>query len=427
MERDLPALRTEDVAPLVQRAILAVRDDLRDSPYIKEAIKVLSVGGYRSAIGSFWNAVVDDLTNKIIHRSLELFNKAVNIGREIKTYEDFQNHVNDDQLIEGAYKIGVIGWEAHKILRHSKEARHVFYGHPKSSEPSLVKVLSVIDDCVKYVLNEEYPVKIIDIDDYIEGLKSGDFDRNNVAIENAICDLPEIYKNELANRLFTIYIHPDSPSILISNIEFVVPLLWKVLPKDIKIQVVRRVDQVYPKGNVTSSSRSFEFVKKVDGQGYLSNNARKYVVVPLIEALHENLDVWKVENECVMELSQYASVIPDECIDRYVWALTHTYVGVMGSSMRFSRRDFYADGAAHYIPSMFQVFDDRMASAFMNTIRGSKLLQDRISSPRKLRRLRNLANIVSERTSERFEDKELLQMLIDEERENEFFENLPRV
>lgn len=34
-----------------------------------------------------------------MHRSLALFNNVTSIGREVKTYEDFQNFVNDDQLI----------------------------------------------------------------------------------------------------------------------------------------------------------------------------------------------------------------------------------------------------------------------------------------------------------------------------------------
>ncbi len=94
-----------------------------ENPYIIEALRVLPVRGYRSAIGSIWNAVVDDLRNKIIHRSLPLFNKAIKLRREITRYEDFQNYVNDDELIEGAYEIGVIGWEAVKVLKHAKETR----------------------------------------------------------------------------------------------------------------------------------------------------------------------------------------------------------------------------------------------------------------------------------------------------------------
>src|SRR4051812_25583264 len=90
---------------LLRRSLRAVREELAENTYIEEAKIVLCAGGYRSAIGAIWNAVVDDLRNKIIHRSLSLFNKAMALPKEIKSYEDFQNHVNDDSLIEGAYRI----------------------------------------------------------------------------------------------------------------------------------------------------------------------------------------------------------------------------------------------------------------------------------------------------------------------------------
>lgn len=415
------SVKDTELAPLIERAVANVREDMRDNPYILEALRVLPAKGYRSAIGAFWNAVIDDLRNKIIFRSTDLFNKAINIGRKVQTYEDFQNYVNEDQLIEGAYKIGVIGWEAYNVLRQSKGSRNIFYGHPKSSEPSLIKVLSVMDDCIKYVLNAEYPARIIDIDEYIDVLKSDSFDRNKVAIENAIGDLPETYKEDLANRFFTIYIHPDSSSTLISNIEFVVPLLWKVLPKQIKTQIIRRVDQVIAKANINVTERAFSYVRLVGGEIYLSHTARKYKIEPLIDRLKINLDVWKIENECVRELSGYASFIIEECIDQYVWAITQTYVGSIGSSRHFARTDFYADDAASYIPEMFQAFNDRMIVAFVRSLRQNDILKHRINTPSKLRRLRSLGNIVYEKMSESFEDRAIIEALVDESKEKEFF------
>jgi hypothetical protein len=164
--------------------------------------------------------VVDDLRNKIIFRSISLFNKSVELGRKVESYEDFQNFVNDDQLIEGAYKIGVIGWEASKVLKHAKETRHIFSGHPKSSDPSIIKVLAMMDDCIKYVLNAEYPAQIIDVNEYVTNLSDQSFDRNVVAIESALGDLPEIYKNELANRLYSSYIHLQSSINKCTKIEY---------------------------------------------------------------------------------------------------------------------------------------------------------------------------------------------------------------
>ena len=426
MSEELPTISNNDITPLIQRAVLQVRSDMQDNPYIQEALRVLPAGGYRSAIGSFWNAVVDDLRNKIIFRSLNLFNKEIKIEHEIKTYDDFLNYVNDDQLIEGAYKIGVIGWEAYKLLKQSKEARHIFYGHPKSSDPSIIKVLSVIDDCIKYVLNEEYPVKIIDIDEYIDTLKTENYDRNEISIANALNDLPENYKNELLNRLFSIYISPDVSSILSSNIEFLSPLLWKVISKDIKIQITRRVDQEYPKGNLLKTQRAFNFINLVHANIYLSLNAKKYLLEPLIKNLKVNLDNWSLENEMVRKLSVYADIIPEELIDDYVSAITHTYVGTVGSSLQWARTDFYANGAACYIPDMFEAFNDRMIDSFISTLKTSDILKQRIKTPSKIRRLRTLGTIALGKCSESYPQKNILQLLVDDTKELEFQKNIAK-
>lgn len=415
-----------EIVPLMQRALMSVREELRDDPYIIEAIKVLQVGGYRSSIGSFWNAVVDDLRNKIIFRSVKLFNQSVEVGRKIETYEDFQNYVNDDQLIDGAYKIGVIGWEASKILRHAKETRHIFSGHPKSSDPSIIKVLAMMDDCIKYVLNAEYPAQIIDVNDYISTLSEQNYDRNVVAIESALGDLPEIYKSELANRLYSSYIHQQSTSVLRSNIEFVAPILWRVLPKPLKIQIARRVDQEIQKGNADVTMSAFNFIELVNNQAYLSIVARRYQIAPLVSALTAAFDDFPRENEAVKNLVPYASLIPDDLLPEYVLSLTKTYVGRMGSSARWNRTDFFADGAAMYIPDMFKTFDDHAVNYFIEGVRSNDLLRRRIESPTKLRRLRILGNIVSEKMSTTFQERQIIEALCDESREEEFFALLRR-
>lgn len=423
-ENNLPidlAEEEKEIVPIMQRSLASVRDELQDDPYIIEAINVLRVGGYRSSIGSFWNAVVDDLRNKIIFRSLNLFNKSVTVSRDIKTYEDFQNYVNDDQLIDGAYKIGVIGWEASKVLKHAKETRHIFSGHPKSSQPSIIKVLAMMDDCIKYVLNAEYPSQIIDVDDYVATLGQETFDRNRISIESALGDLPEVYKNELANRLYTSFIHPQATSIIRSNIEFVGPILWKVLPKPIKIQIARRVDQEIQNGNSEITNNAFSFIEVVESLTYLSTVARRYKIEPMIDALEQAFDDFPREDKAVKDLVPYSSLIPEELLSKYVLGLTKTYVGRMGSSARWNRTDFYADGAAMYIPSMFEKFDDAAGIEFINGIKTSEILKRRIQTPTKLRRLRSLGIILYERVSGAFSEKEILEALCNEEKEEEFF------
>lgn len=411
----------ESIVFAIKESLSTIRLDMMDNPYVQETLRVLPVQGYRSAIGSFWNAVVDDLRNKIMFRSLALFNKEMNLSREIKSYEDFQNHVNDDQLIEGAYKIGVIDWEASKVLKHCKETRHIFDGHPKSSDPSIIKVMGLIDDCLKYVLSQEYPMQIIDIDEYMVNMNSEDFDRNVVAIENALGDLPEKYKIELINKFFNAYIHSNSSTILRSNIEFCAPLIWRELDNKVKVQVVRRTDQEIIKGHAPTIKLAFAFIEMVDGNTFLSLNAKKYQVEPLIAELEENLDVFNVENRCVSELSRFADSIPRELLSRYVNALTQTYVGHIGGSAYFARTNFYANGASAIIPELFEKFDDMSADAFIESIKNNTILKSRIKNNVKLERLRTLGEIVFSRVSNKYHQKKFLEILCDESKESSFY------
>ncbi len=53
MLQEMVTISSSEVQPLLEKSILNVRDEIKDNPYIAEAIRVLPVGGYRSAIGSF--------------------------------------------------------------------------------------------------------------------------------------------------------------------------------------------------------------------------------------------------------------------------------------------------------------------------------------------------------------------------------------
>ena len=248
----LPAEKLE----YLQRELTNVREDLFENKYISEARIVLQAGGLRSAIGCYWNAVSDDLRRKVMHRSLDLFNKEMN--KNVKTYEDFQNHVTDNDLIDGAYKIGALSWEAKKIMHQARETRNIFDGHPDSSDPSLFKVLNMIADCNRYVLSQEYPIPIINVNDYILKMDTDSYDKHDLAVEQAFVDLPEIYKGEMCNKLFTYYLSNTISTRFRANIEFSYPILWRVTPKEIRIQVGQRFDKMYLAGDAPENEKGIE-------------------------------------------------------------------------------------------------------------------------------------------------------------------------
>jgi hypothetical protein len=146
------------------------------------------------------------------------------------------------------------------------------------------------------------------------------------------------------------------------------------------------------------------------------------MIKPLIDELKDNLDTWKVENRCVEELSVYAGQIPPALVEDYVWSITQTFVGHTGGSAQYSRTDFYANGAAAYIPAMFEAFDDTAVEAFVLALKKNSTLKRRINNPTKLNRLRSLGNIALERASSQHSGRDLLEKLVTPEREPEFIE-----
>lgn len=120
-------------------------------------------------------------------------------------------------------------------------------------------------------------------------------------------------------------------------------------------------------------------------------------------------------------MSDYAGYIPRELLSEYVKGVTKTYVGHIGGSAYFSRTDFYADGAAVLMPEMFEKFDDESAYEFIQVIKTDSELKSRIRSNSKLRRLRTLGEIIDKKISSSFTQRKVIETLIDEKREKEFF------
>jgi len=414
----------QDKLEYLQKELTNVREEFADNKYVREAITVLAAGGLRSTIGSYWNAVVDDLRRKIMHRSIDLFNKEINPKKEIKTYEDFQNHLTDFELIDGAYKIGVLSWEAHKLLHQARETRNIFDGHPDSSDPTLFKVFDMIADCNRYVLSQDYPLTIIDVNQYILTMDTDTFNKNEIAVEQAFTDLPEIYKNEMANRLFTLYIGDNASTRLKSNIEFSYPVLWKVISKEIRQQIGKRFDKLMVEGNSETIEKANDLLTIVEGLRYVSAASRKILYEPAIKDLEENLDNWGAEGKAVQYLQRLGTNIPTDFIGRYVSALTLTYVGYKGGSFQYSRTEFYSNSAAPRISDMFEKFDNSSAEAFIETIKTNEKLQQRIRYTNQLNRLRTLGNILLNKPEIRDDTREFLEVLVDPEKTKEFFISL---
>ena len=70
---------------------------------------------------------------------------------------------------------------------------------------------------------------------------------------------------------------------------------------------------------------------------------------------------------------------------------------------------------------MFEQFDDESVREFIISIKKNDTLKGRLHNNVKMNRLRTLGNIVISRVSTSFADRKFLELLINPEKEKEFF------
>ena len=200
--------------------------------------------------------------------------------------------------------------------------------------------------------------------------------------------------------------------------------MWSVLTKDNKIQLGKRFDKEIVAGNKDKIERGLNYIKNVDGMMYVNTASRKIIFEPIIADLENKLDEWEEEGRLVRELRSLGTNIPADLTERYVSALTHTYIGYKGNSMYFQRTDFYSDTASPIIKKMFHSFDNAAVDAFVQTVRKSDKLLRRIMEPGQLGRLRILANILLEKGNLNKDAQEFLELMVDKDLTGDFFGSL---
>ena len=250
------------------------------------------------------------------------------------------------------------------------------------------------------------------------------YDKYELAVEQAFIDLPEVYKKEMCNKLFTYYIGDTISTRFRSNIEFSFPILWKVTPKEIRQQIGQSFDKIYLEGDAMKNDKGVNLFSLIDGLRYLSTTTRKLIYEPQIQHLEDNLDNWEEEAVSVKKLDKFGSVVPDEYIERLVAALTLTYTGYKGSSHKSNRTSFYSDAAAPKISRMFEKFDNKSAEAFVKTIKTNSKLKSRINNVALLNRLRTLGDILLNKPEITGDSKIFLELLVDENRTKDFYSEI---
>lgn len=121
-----------ELEPAAKDIYTRIRPEKQRNKYIESSIKLFLLGEYRNAMDNIWQATIDDIREKVLARSITFFNQEMKTS--ISKYSDFQDKkIQDNDLIEGAYKIDIYDFETKEKLHINRNIRNKFLDHPKRS------------------------------------------------------------------------------------------------------------------------------------------------------------------------------------------------------------------------------------------------------------------------------------------------------
>lgn len=333
MSKDLPErvqyLERLPSKPLNWEPIVnAIRPECRGA-YIDKARLAAEAGLWDAAVLYFWNETMNDLRRKVVSYGIEYFPNPQ--GKRLTDEESLRENVNDYELIEGCYQLGIISKEAWFFLQQCREIRNQYTAaHLSDSQIDPLEAQNFIKNCVKYVLTHEPPSPGFSIRDFMERLKETDIQQMLGEIETAIQDqAPEIRK-ALLNRLFSEYVDTSTSPLLQSNIELVAPLVWKVVDENAKVELGQRYVRVRVGPSQDAALMAFNFFKVVGGISSIPEAYRRPIFESYANALiraHFETNNFYKEGPRARDLLELGFDVPKDAAAIYTKAVLLSFLG----------------------------------------------------------------------------------------------------
>lgn len=308
--------------------VQAVRPECR-GPYIEKAQRAAEAGLWDSAVLYFWNESMNDLRRKVMAYGIEYFPAPPNTT--LADEESLRENLNDYELIEGCYQLGIISKEAWFFLQQCREIRNQYTAaHLSDSDIDVLEAQNFIKNCVKYVLTQEPPSPGFSIRDFMQRLRNHDIRGMVEEIRTAVKDQAIEIQRALLNRLFSEYVDVNCPTTLRENIEAIAPDLWEFVDEQAHQELGQRYVRVRVGPSQDAALLAFNFFKIVNGLQAIPDAYRRPIYEGHAQSLlnaHFGANNFYNEGPVARRLAQIGSDVPKEAAPLYAKAVILSFIG----------------------------------------------------------------------------------------------------
>lgn len=281
-EQGLP---TESVLVSVNQRVIVFKNISDVLPNISEEQKSLSIylskyiaavasGLFDAALNYLWNETIIELRKRVSKYDISYFyDNAVNSPEKRKNLssEDDLIKINDNELIEGSRKIGLVSEIGYKHLDYIRYMRNwVSAAHPNQNEITGLQLISWLETCIKEVICLPLSNGTLEIQKFLKNLKN-----NNVSDSDAkkiaafFFDLTQEQINTLSSGLFGIYTRSNTTPQTRQNVKRLLPYLWDKVDEETRQVFGIKYGKFVANNDQAEQALAREFLELVSGKSYI--------------------------------------------------------------------------------------------------------------------------------------------------------------
>lgn len=334
--------------------------------YISKFVAACGAGLFDAALNYLWDETIVCLRKKIVEFDLDYFKSTIQedkIAKKIESEDDLRN-IDDNDIIQGCFKIGLISEVGYRYLDHIRWMRNwVSAAHPNQEELDGLKLCDWLNTCIKEVIGKEPVEPAIAIKKLIINIKKNVFtEKDAEPIRLALDTTPVEYVCSLAEALFGMFCEPDGRVETRDNIRLIAFDMWNLLPESTRKKFGIKHAKWSVNGDLQRKEFAHEFLEKVGGLSYLSENE---MIVEFSNALthlyrvHFGFNNFYNEPSFASLIMKYVpenGKIPESVREQYVKVIVMCYIG-NGYGV--------SDGAYSYYEQMVDKFTDFEITCFL--------------------------------------------------------------
>ncbi|MFZ2444731.1 MAG: hypothetical protein WAW37_00095 [Syntrophobacteraceae bacterium] len=299
-------------------------DIKRNARYLSKFVVGAGFGLFDYSLNSIWNEVVLDLRKKAIAYGIDIFFDSAVGGKARDFYkaEDDLAYLKDSVLLDTCRKLELISDTTYKKLKHILEMRNdIGISHPTNYSINAFELLGWLQTCVKDVLNDRPTEAAIQVQAFIQNLKTCKDPIDTATqktIEGKVIELATHHLASIIRTTFGIYVSPDTEPQVRKNISLIVPAIWNNCGDDPKFKLGLILEGYNTNLYRDKYHLGEEFFQVVNGNQYRSPNERAVIVDTLLDELLEKHNGWDnfhheapVASSIASYIQEHSDILPN--------------------------------------------------------------------------------------------------------------------